>query len=72
MCLEELKIDFKKILDLGALNIVERIILKCAFSLGDWWGMWHVLGRGEVYTGIWWGSLRERDYLGEPGLSGLT
>jgi len=59
-------------LDLGALNIVERMIVKCVFSLGDWWGMWHVLGREEVYTGFWWGSLRDRDYLGDPRLSGLT
>ena len=23
-----------------------------------------------MYTGFWWGSLRERDYLGEPGVDG--
>jgi hypothetical protein len=22
--------------------------------------MWHVWGRGGVYTGFWWGNLRER------------
>ena len=27
-------------------------------------------GRGEVYTGFWWGNLRERDNLGEPGIDG--
>jgi len=27
-------------------------------------------GRGEVYTGIWWGSLRERDHWGDPGVDG--
>jgi len=27
-------------------------------------------GRGEVYTGFWWGSLRERDHLDEPGIDG--
>jgi len=62
----------KKILDFAALNIDESIILKCIFSLGDWWGMWHVLGRGEVYKEFWWGSLRERDHLGDPVLAGLT
>jgi len=31
-----------------------------------------LLGRGEVYTGFWWGSLRKRDNLGDPGLAGLT
>jgi hypothetical protein len=26
--------------------------------------------RGEVYTEFWWGNLRERDHLGDPGLDG--
>jgi hypothetical protein len=26
--------------------------------------------RGEDYTGFWWGILRERDHLGEPGVDG--
>ena len=27
-------------------------------------------GRGEVYTGFWWGNLRERDHLEDPGVDG--
>jgi hypothetical protein len=27
-------------------------------------------GRGEAYTGFGWGNLRERDYLGDPGIDG--
>jgi hypothetical protein len=27
-------------------------------------------GREEVYTGIWWGNLRERDHLEYPGVDG--
>jgi hypothetical protein len=23
--------------------------------------LWHVWGRGEAYTGFWWGKLRERE-----------
>jgi len=26
--------------------------------------------REEVYTGFWWGGLRERDHLGESDLDG--
>jgi hypothetical protein len=32
--------------------------------------MWRVWGRGEVYTGCWWGSLRERDHWGDPDVDG--
>jgi len=27
-------------------------------------------GRREAYIGFWWGNLRERDYLVEPGEDG--
>jgi hypothetical protein len=27
-------------------------------------------GRGEAYTGLWCGNLRERDNLGDPGVDG--
>ena len=29
-----------------------------------------IWGRGEAYTGFWWGNLRERDHLGDPGVDG--
>jgi len=25
---------------------------------------------GEVYTGFWWGNLRKRDHLENPGIDG--
>jgi len=25
---------------------------------------------GEVYTGFWWGNLRDRDHLGDPAIDG--
>jgi len=28
------------------------------------------MGRGELYTGFWWGNLRERDDLEAPGVDG--
>ena len=27
-------------------------------------------GRGEAYTGFWWGSLREKGHLEDPGVDG--
>jgi hypothetical protein len=27
-------------------------------------------GREEVYTGFWWGNMRERDNLGDRGVDG--
>jgi hypothetical protein len=34
------------------------------------WDYEHVWGRGEVYTGSWWGYLKERDHLKDPGIDG--
>ena len=30
--------------------------------------MWCVWWRGEGCTGFWWGNLRERDHLEDPGI----
>ena len=30
--------------------------------------MWHVWRKGEVCTRFWWGNLRERDHLEDPGI----
>jgi hypothetical protein len=32
--------------------------------------MWRVWGREEVWTGFWWGNLRERDHWGDPDVDG--
>ena len=28
------------------------------------------MGKGEAYAGFWWGNLKERNHLGDPGLDG--
>jgi hypothetical protein len=28
------------------------------------------MGRGEACTGFWWGNLRKRDHLEDPGVDG--
>ena len=28
-------------------------------------------GRGEAYTGFWWGNRRERDHLGDLEVDGM-
>ena len=35
-----------------------------------WVGHVACMGRREAYTWFWWGNLRERDHLGEPGVDG--
>jgi hypothetical protein len=34
--------------------------------------MWHVWEREEVHTGLWWGDLREREYLEDLGIDGMN
>jgi len=33
-----------------------------------WVGHVARMGRVEVYTGLWWGNLRERDHWKDPGV----
>ena len=32
--------------------------------------MCYIWGRGEMHTGFWWGSLKERDCLRDLGIEG--
>jgi len=33
-----------------------------------WAGQVACLGRRQACTGFWWGNLRDRDHLGDPGV----
>jgi len=33
-----------------------------------WTGHVARMGRGEAYTGFWWGNLRDRVHMGDPGV----
>ena len=43
-------------------------IFRVIKSRKKWAGHVARLGRGEAYTGFWWGDLRERYHLGDPGV----
>ena len=47
-------------------NIVRVIKLKRM----RWAGHVARMGRGGAYTEFWWGNLRVRDHLGDPGVDG--
>ena len=36
-----------------------------------WAGHVACMGRGEANTGFWWGNLRERGHLEDPGVNGM-
>ena len=35
-----------------------------------WAGHVARMGRGKVSMGFWWGNLRKKDHMGNPGLDG--
>jgi len=42
---------------------IEQNEMGCAYN---------TYGTVEVYTGLWWGNLRERDHSEDPGIEGRT
>jgi hypothetical protein len=50
----------------SSLNIV-RVIKS---RIMRWAGRIARIGRVDMYTGLWWGNLRERDHLEDPSFDG--
>jgi hypothetical protein len=32
--------------------------------------MWQIWVRGDMHAGFWWGNLKERNFLADPGVEG--
>ena len=58
------KLHNEKLNDLYSLPNITQVIK----SRLRWAGHVARMGRVEVYTGFWWGNLRERDHLEDPGI----
>jgi len=61
------KLHYEELNDLYSSPIIVRVIKSRRMR---WEGHVARLRRGETYTGFWWGNLRERDHLGDPGVDG--
>ena len=61
------KLHTEELNDLYCLPNIVRVIKSIRMR---WAGQVVRKGRGEEYTGFWWGNLRKRDHLGNPGLDG--
>jgi hypothetical protein len=56
--------------ELNDLNCSTNIVRVIKSRKIRWVGHVARTGGGNVYIGLWWGNLRERDNLEEPGVDG--
>jgi len=61
------KLHNEELIDLYSSPNIVRLIKP---RIMRWAGYVARKGRGEAYTEFWWGNLRERDHLGDPGVDG--
>jgi hypothetical protein len=62
------KIHNEELSDLYCSPIIVQVI---KLRKMRWAGHVARMGRGEAYTGFWWGNLRERDHLEDLGIDGV-
>ena len=61
------KLSIEELNDLHSSTNIVRVTKSRIMS---WAGHVICMGTGELYTGFWWGNLRERDDLEDPGVDG--
>jgi len=52
------------------LHVSPNIVRMIKSKRMRWAGRVVRMGKGELYTGLWWGNLREGDHLEGPGVDG--